>query len=145
LTTIAYKNGIIAYDSLCVKGDTIIDSNFDKHVINDNLHIFYCGTVSDIDLFLSAWNGKTRPENIVPDLEAYVWDGDKLYNSSVDQEENLLWKIELEKNKHYAIGSGHQAALALMDHGMTAFEAVSAVSKRDLYTGGEIKTFSIKV
>jgi hypothetical protein len=32
-----------------------------------------------------------------------------------------------------------------MDHGMTAFEAVSAVSKRDLYTGGEIKTFSIKV
>jgi hypothetical protein len=145
LTTIAYKNGIIAYDSLCVKGHTIIDPDFNKQAIRGQYHIFYCGTASDLELFFTAWNGGPRSEDVVPDLDAIVWDSEEkiLYNSSVDPEENLLWKIELDRNKHYAIGSGHLAALALMDHGMTAFEAVSAASKRDIFTGGTIKTFAI--
>jgi hypothetical protein len=146
LTTIAYKDGIIAYDSLCVKGGTIVDTDYNKHFIKDQYHFFCCGTVSDIDLFISAWKEEDRPENIIPDCETFVWDAKerKLYCSAVDQEENLLWKIELEKEKHYAIGSGHQAALVLMDQGLTAFETITAIVNRDLYTGGKIKTFPIE-
>lgn len=42
-----------------------------------------------------------------------------------------------------AIGSGKNFALAFMDTGMSAEEAVRATCKRDIYTGGTIRTFKI--
>jgi len=43
----------------------------------------------------------------------------------------------------YADGSGWIVALASMDAGLNAVEAVKAARKRDIYTGGPVKSFKI--
>ncbi|GAI22667.1 unnamed protein product, partial [marine sediment metagenome] len=42
-----------------------------------------------------------------------------------------------------AIGSGSAYALAAMDMGASAEEAVRAAMKRDIYTGGKVRTMRI--
>lgn len=41
----------------------------------------------------------------------------------------------------FAIGSGAKHALTAMDLGLDAKEAVKMAMKRDIYTGGRIRTF----
>lgn len=46
-------------------------------------------------------------------------------------------------DRPFAIGSGRDFALAAMDMGASAKEAVEAAAKRDVYTGGTIRTLII--
>ena len=45
--------------------------------------------------------------------------------------------------KHYAIGSGAQAAMVAMNLGCTAVEAVKEAIKVDDYTGGKVRSLSL--
>ena len=142
MTTIAYKDGIIAYDSLCVASDIVVDSDFDKKIIVNDLVFFLCGRPCDFDHFIKVyvdWNREEKHENI--DVEGLVIDNNTLYRSSIDDIDNIIWKGHLRLNNHYAIGSGRRFALAFMDAGMSAKEAIEMTAKRDIYTGGTIRTF----
>lgn len=50
---------------------------------------------------------------------------------------------EVWVERPFAIGSGRDFALAAMDMGATAKEAVEMAAKRDVYTGGTIRTVII--
>ncbi|MNR66547.1 hypothetical protein D3C85_1900920 [compost metagenome] len=55
-----------------------------------------------------------------------------------------IWRQDLDPSNPDAIGSGAMYALAAMDMGASAAEAVRAAMKRDIYSGGKLTTIAIK-
>lgn len=142
MTTIVYKDGVIAYDSrmTCSNG-VVMDDSYQKAFFKGDISIVYCGEVGDSEEFMDSVFNDTNPSRYL-DGEALVLYGNELY--CVDVSEQLLRKIPLRLDHHYAIGSGTRFALAYMDCGMNAFDAVSMACKRDIYSGGKIRTLEIK-
>lgn len=136
MTTIAYKDGVIAYDSRMTCGGIVVDDEYEKAFHRGSASIFYCGEVGDTEEFLGCvFDGKKPSRNL--DCEAFVLHGERLY--CVDVSEELIRKVPLRLDNHYAIGSGTKFAIAYMDCGMTALEAVKKTATRDIYSGGTIK------
>lgn len=142
MTTIAYKNGIIAYDSRFTCNDVIVDDNANKMIEADGRIFFMCGSVPDYVYLISSYLNDKLTKRVLEPVKALVLDSGKLYSAAVSPRDGF-WKCEEPFGVPIAIGSGYQFALAFMDTGMTAEEAVHATCKRDIYTGGLIRTFKI--
>lgn len=76
MTTIAYKDGIIAYDSRAVKGDVIIDDDFNKCEEYNNHYFFYSGDPCDIDMLIHNYFGAENDSELIPNCEVIVVDND---------------------------------------------------------------------
>jgi len=142
MTTIAYKNGIIAYDSMSTRGDLITNRTSDKHLKVSGIHFFLCGAQSDYDDLICAWFGQDRVKTI-PECEALVVDESGTVWDCACNEENIFWKARIGYAQIYAIGSGRSCAFSAMDCGKDARGAVAIAAGRDVCTGGEIRTFSV--
>lgn len=143
MTTIAYKDGIVAYDTRITVNNTIIDDDYEKmHEVN-NIKFFLTGTVSDFEFMMDSYFKKEGVKNDI-DAAAIVIDGDDLYHASIDDDGNF-WRFKINKKKHYAIGSGREFALAFMDTGMDSHDAIRATMGRDCYTGGIVKIYSVEM
>lgn len=142
MTTIAYKDGVIAYDSRACCGNTIFDDGFDKKVERKGVLFFLSGATSEFDLFIESYfEGKNvagRPLNIA----GFVVVDSELWDAAID-EEGIFWKSKLRLDACYAYGTGTDHALTAMDMGASAVEAIKWAIKRDCKTGGEIRTFKI--
>lgn len=140
MTTIAYKDGVIAYDSRFTCGDVIEDDDADKKIERDGKVFFLSGSCSDWEYLIDSYiNGKAVKEKV--DARCLVVESGQIYSAAVD--DNGFWKCIERPGNPMAIGSGKNFALAFMDTGMSAEEAVRATCKRDIYTGGTIRTFKI--
>ncbi|UNM17284.1 proteasome subunit beta [Pseudomonas sp. ArH3a] len=141
MTTIAYKDGVIAYDGRQTRNDRIVSDSAPKCQVVDGVSFFLCGSVCDEKTLIAAYFGTTSPVPV--ECSGYVVDAGKLM--MVGHEDNTgIWKQELELSNPDAIGSGSAYALAAMDMGASAEDAVRAAMKRDIYTGGTIRTMAIK-
>lgn len=143
MTTIAYKDGIIAYDSRAVSGTVIVDDNRDKKTVAGKVVCFCSGAQADIEKFLAAYNSQETPKSC--DIQALVVDQGILYCASYDDAaEDGFWREEIRLDMSYALGSGARYAFTAMDMGATAREAVKMAAKRDASTGGRIRTYKLK-
>lgn len=147
MTTIAYKDGIIAYDSRSTESNGFIfDDHKNKNYVRDNLVFFGAGPSSDIISLIDCFiEGKVIYDTPI-EAVCFVYDRDKrkLLKTGIMEEPRLhLWWLELEQSKVYALGSGHDLAIAAMDYGATAEEAVRYAATRDCFTGGDIWTFKL--
>lgn len=139
ITTIAYKDGIIAYDSRATRGNLIATDNYDKCAKADGVLFFFSGAAGDVRHLVDAYlKGVTPPKEA--DIYAIVVDQGVVYRAGTDG--GLFWK---EKASAYdAIGSGYAHALTAMDCGLSAIEAVKMAAKRDTGTGGKIRHYKVK-
>ena len=137
MTTIAYKDQIIAYDSRSVSGDVIVDDCFIKKTKVKGVVFFVVGNPSDLEEFQEMYFGETGSEKL--GCDALVVDEGIVYVCGV--EKGKIWKDKVDKPT--TLGSGAQFALAAMDCGCTAVEAVKVAAKRDIYTGGRIRKYII--
>lgn len=143
MTTIAYnhKTRTIAVDSRRT-GDNIIQSDTDvkyRHY-KDGSVWFLCGKVIHLDALIEAYDGKVFKESDYFEVNAfYVKDGD-VYRCGI--EEGLFWQELTEDSR--AMGTGWKWAMAAMDFGKDAPEAVEYAKTRDYYTGGKVYIFSIE-
>lgn len=140
MTTIAYKDGIIAYDGLVTAGGTIVYDDFDKMRERDGVLFFGCGATSEINELIGGYfgdeiAGECRAEAIV------VVDG---LLTLIGFYEGKIAKTPLLLDRPYAIGSGTDHALTALDMGATAYQAIEMAAKRDTGTGGKIRTLTIK-
>lgn len=142
MTTIAYKDGVIAYDSRFTCHDFIVNDDADKMISADGRMFFLCGAVSDYIYLIDSYLNDRLTRKVVETVRALVVEDGKLYATAVSPRDGF-WKCEEPFDNPIAIGSGERFALAFMDTGMTAEEAVRATCKRDIYTGGTIRTFKI--
>ena len=141
MTTIAYKDGVIAYDGRQTRNDRIVSDSAAKCQVVDGVSFFLSGAVCDEKALIAAYFGTASPAPV--ECSGYVVDGGKLLMVGHDDKTGI-WKQELDLSNPDAIGSGCAYAIAAMDMGASAEEAVRAAIKRDIYTGGTIRTVTIK-
>jgi len=139
MTTIAYKDKIIAYDSRAISGNIISYDDFDKKTERDGVIFFTCGTHSDVNQFVDLYFKKEKDAEI--DCSALVIENNKVFQVVVD--DSRLHKFEIDMTKPYAIGSGRDHAWTAMDLGQSAEKAVEMAIKRDWGSGGEIRVYEI--
>ena len=142
MTTIAYKDGVIAYDSRASRGDTIQSDTREKSVVKDGVTFICCGNFHEVEEFIDIWFGGDKKKNelnvaaLVIDKESVIW-----YVTCDDE----FTRCRILTAEPQALGSGTFHALTAMDMGATAKEAVKMAMKRDPYTGGEIRTIKVKI
>lgn len=136
MTTIAFRDGVMAADSRYTTGGIISKGTklFRKRVGKKTVVIGVAGSVAASRKFVDWYGtGTAMPEDLVPsdgqEFVALIWDGAKLWIV-----EHLGHPYEVE-DEYCAIGSGASFALAAMDCGKSAREAVRIACKRDCYSG----------
>ncbi|MGY2258129.1 proteasome subunit beta [Pseudomonas sp. SDO55104_S430] len=141
MTTIAYKDGVIAYDGRITRGNQITYDDFDKCLEREGVKFVCSGSTADFESIISAWFGQQVESCSAVAL--IIADG-VVWHSAVD-ETTGFWKSALIPDRPYALGSGSEYALTAMDMGATAYQAVEMAMKRDNCTGGKIRTLTVKV
>ncbi|MGY1448710.1 proteasome subunit beta [Pseudomonas chlororaphis] len=139
MTTIAYKDGVIAYDGRVTRGGTIVYDDFDKMRERDGAAFFGAGATGEINELIGAYFG----EEIVGECEASVL---VLHSGSltlIGYTDGKLWKAPVLLDRPYAIGSGTDHAYTAFDMGATAYQAIEMAAKRDTGTGGKIRTLTV--
>lgn len=139
MTTIAYKDGELAADSRITAGDTIITDGRKKvHRLRDGSIVAWAGSLQDaMRLLTSMRKGHVAPK--LDEIEALHVHTD----GSVWEYEGHVW-VKQQVNEHCAVGSGTPYALAAMDAGASAREAVKIAVKRDINSGGRVQSLSLK-
>lgn len=134
MTTIAYRDGILAADTQ-MAADDLRCGEASKIMRQGRLLIGFCGKLSNFEAFRSwlvgGMEGRFRSEGgnvfiLPPSGPAIVWgDGD------------YPWR---ETSDFWALGSGERIAIGAMDAGATAEDAVRAAIRWDTSSGGEVLT-----
>lgn len=156
MTTIAYKNGVIAADSqVTVESEGGGARNFATKKLFPAT-VLIKGAMTDVilatagesapgSLFVEAWgSGKTLPE--VRELFTY---SEADFSILVVSPEGLFevdkWCVlEPVYEAFYAIGSGSKLAMGAMEAGASAQKAVEIACRRDPYTALPIVTMRLK-
>ncbi|WP_122503127.1 proteasome subunit beta [Pseudomonas viridiflava] len=141
MTTIAYKDGVIAYDSRQTRGGAIVSDDCLKCEIVNGVSFFLSGCVCDEQALIAAYFGTPSKDPV--ECSGFVVDNGKLMMVGHDDKTGV-WRQPLDPANPDAIGSGSAYALAAMDMGASAEEAVRAAMKRDIYTGGTVRTIVIR-
>lgn len=140
MTTIAYKDGVIAYDSRVTDGDTIISNSREKKIKVNGVLFIFSGIFGDIEQMVHLYFSK---EYVKPlGCNAIVYDSDGLKLIGTDEEQ--YFENTIPFNEYSALGSGSPYAYGAMDAGATAKQAVQIAAQRDVYTGGKIRTVKIR-
>lgn len=139
MTTIAYKDGEIAYDGRRVHDATIVADDVDKAALaGENIYFAACAP-ADPETFADAHAaGQTRMNADFRAL-AFVVKPHGVYLAGANEGE--IWEMPIDSP--YAIGSGADHALTAMDLGCSAKGAVIKAAARDTHTGGRIRVYDI--
>lgn len=143
MTTIAYRDGVIAYDSRVTAGPTIVDDNRSKRVSRRGVEYFMCGCVSDQEYLIRWYQGEKpeTPDNV--EASAIIVSDGVVYMAGYVKDDGFFL-CPLRQDNVAAMGSGEDHALTAMDMGADAKTAVKMAAKRDTQTGGRIRTFRVK-
>jgi len=144
MTTIALDAfGNVACDSRECAGSVIVDDNCEKHEKIGDVHFWFAGRSADQDLLIQAVTGNPQDsydENV--SSVALVYSDGQFYTAGISKDEGYYIQAERPGNP-VALGSGSGHALTAMDLGLGAKDAVKYAMKRDMQTGGKIRTFKL--
>lgn len=139
MTTIAYRDGVLASDSRLSFNDNICTDKCIKIWRLPDGTLFGASGDNEPGLLilnslrkglpLPKFDGQALGVRILPKGQIYVTEG-------------LLWDRWPEK--FVAIGSGGKHALAVLRHGGSAVEAVKAGIAGDVYSGGRVQKLELK-
>jgi ATP-dependent protease HslVU (ClpYQ) peptidase subunit len=143
MSTVAYKDGVMAAESRGTSGDIIRGKVQKLFQLDDGRVVGIAGDVGYEAEFLAWLDDGARLEKkpdfsgaasfcaIVGSLSGFVVYGKELRCQEIGAD-------------FYAIGSGNEIALGAMSYGATARQAVECACKFDVYSGGEITEISAK-
>lgn len=138
MTTMAYHHGDkqIAIDSRTTSGSLINTDKATKLYKINKCILFLCGSLSDIEIFISEY----------PDIKTKVDCGGFLIENKIaygiNETDGKLNKYTLTYND--TDGSGYAYAIAAMDFGKSAKDAIKYAMTRDTHTGGKVRVFNVK-
>lgn len=144
MTTITWDLQTLATDSRCSIGPEIYDEHCKK--LFKSVGIFSA---------VAASGSPDDAEHFIFSALAGVLDLEELLAMDVPKGIDMVavlgktcWMINCagvsRLNKPWALGTGGEYALAAMDLGKTAVEAVKYASTRDLYTNSRVQKFTVK-
>lgn len=136
MTTIAYRDGVLAADTMYCRGDSSIVGVVKIAIGADGRKGGACGSAT----FLSAWlawiNGEaSRPEAAKDadscDAGLIIWPGGRIEIFEPGGSFSVT-------SEYFAMGSGRPEALGAMHAGADPEAAVKAAIAHDCHTGGEV-------
>nr|MBA3776758.1 hypothetical protein [Betaproteobacteria bacterium] len=138
MTTLVYRDGVLAADSRCTNGGYVIPEPAVKvRKLADCSIIGFCGTLAECEE-LAAWIA--APTGDRPELD----DSGRVVHVRTD---GSLWTYEckakpmrLAASPFYAWGTGFPAALGALHMGASAEEAVRIATLVDTSSGGEVRS-----
>lgn len=140
MTTIAYRDGVLAADSLVTLGSTKVHGSYQKIRRIGEYLVGTAGSVADCQAFV-VWLKECDSTQPPPKGE---------YDALVVGPQGRVREIENGSvlpsprgAKFFALGSGGPFALAAMYAGASATEAVKIAAKIDTSTGLPVKTLKI--
>lgn len=156
MTTIAVKDGVMVGDGRCSLGSTVIKDDMVKVFWINNHLMGGAGRARSISTF-AQWLQKHTDYTIVNqevgdlvDLIPPVLQDDEEFTALVltPDKQVLMYDgnvaLNLGQDVPASIGSGSVFALAAMDAGVSAEDAVKIAMKRDVYSGGEITVVQLE-
>lgn len=156
MTTIAVKDGVMVGDGRCSLGSTVIKDDMVKVFWINNHLMGGAGRARSISTF-AQWLQKHTDYTIVNqevgdlvDLIPPVLQDDEEFTALVltPDKQVLMYDgnvaLNLGQDVPASIGSGSVFALAAMDAGSSAEDAVRIAMKRDVYSGGEITVVQLE-
>ena len=140
MTTIVYDHsrGQIAIDSRLTLNGTILSDSTDKTIRLQDSYYFFTGDLADYEQLSTLEHN--QEVKAIPSCSALLMRGKKVYSVTVNNDGYCSF-CELKFN--YAMGSGENFALAALDYGATAKEAIEYAMTKDIYTGGDVFVKSI--
>lgn len=143
MTTIAYnhKDRQIAYDSRLTSCGMVMSDTKSKMVARNGLTFFISGSDGGVSDFIDMHTGCGKADNH-PEVSAFMVDEKGNVWLCVVTEDMIAQKSIVEYNS--SMGSGEQFALAAMDMGKTASDAVKYAKTRCIYTGGKVNVYDIE-
>ena len=145
MTTIAYDGQYIAADGLACGGDMIYETDFKKFkklLKFNNAIVGCCGTAADIEIFAENYYPKEFTNMQLNSCGIGYCSEVGVFVCGVSTTNEFY--IDVLNSRQMAVGSGGKFAIAALDHGASAIDAVRYASTRDLYTGGVITTFDTR-
>lgn len=139
MTTIAYKDGIVAFDSYITAGELVVDFEKNKCQTHKGVKFIFSGKVTDEPMIVDAWFNGSEEKDC--DASALVIANGKPYYCAYD-ETGEFFKYEVTE-RAAAYGSGSPYALGAMDNGASAVEAVKIACNRDVYSGGRVRKVKV--
>jgi ATP-dependent protease HslVU (ClpYQ) peptidase subunit len=133
MTTLAYKDGVLASDSLTTNGDTKNGDTQKVFKLPDGRLIGICGSVENGLVLVQALKGGAEKPPKLADVEALLVDT----NGSVYRYEGKLFRKL--RTKYIAGGSGMDYALSALWMGADAVKAVRAGIYFDKNSGGRVQ------
>lgn len=139
MTTIVYdhESKVIAWDSRRTAGSLIISDSVEKMIEVGELKFWLTGAVPDIDELVKRYTGESDKTSEI-DCGGFVFAGEL---RSIGFNDGELWTCDVVSSE--STGTGESFALAALDFGKSAIEAVEYAKTRDIYTGGEVKQFHL--
>lgn len=143
MTTIVYdhKARQIAVDGRTTAGGLICTEKAEKWIRDGNDWWFLCGSVCDRERMIEyIKDGNMEPPRWKIECSGFLVSKGKVYQCLVTDDGEPC-KSEI----HYSdsMGSGSQFALAAIDHGKTAKQAIKYAMTRDNGTGGKVSVFDV--
>lgn len=143
MTTIAYRDGIMAADSLITGGSIRIGATAKMGRLAQGGLYGCSGWIALLEVIV-PWLEKGAPIAERPKLPddgefhmLVVWP-----SGTVTDFDKRLQRIDVD-GEFFASGSGYELALGAMAMGATARQAVEVAARFDVYTGGRISTLSL--
>lgn len=142
MTCIAYRNGIMAADSLTVHSNLLKDPGTIKINVKGGWLLGVSGDACPPDHTISKW---FRPLALqLPRLEGYSFSMLAVGPGGVIRVWDQEGQFEPIKRKFWAVGCGTELAVGAMEMGATAVQAVAVAIKYNNWCGGEIITRRIR-
>lgn len=140
MTTIAYHHGDkqIAVDSRATAGAEILTDKGNKTIKNNTGIWFFTGAVCDEEAFAKLKHNDHVDK--IPDCCALLIKDGEAYYVMVDTDKYCCHQ---KLTYNCTFGSGREYAIAAMDHGKSAPEAVKYAMTRDCKTGGRVRTYNV--
>lgn len=139
MTTIAYRDGVVAADTLSTCNG-LRDDYGPKVWRKGRVIMAACGsraTCLQFRIWVSSGMEGPHPFEKDPDGNGLVVSPAGV----VCWSEHGPWPV---RSPFYALGTGYQVALGAMEHGATAEEAIRAAIRWDTRTGGDVTAYRLE-
>lgn len=139
MTTIAYKDGILAADSLTCVGDIAWNKNARKIIDLEKGNFLACTGYITTSHKVADYIKKNGIANL-GNLNTYYKDNMFLlwYNKNIYTIDAEMFPHKLDRSKFYSLGSGREIAMGAMQVGKSAKEAIKAAIELDTFSGGKV-------
>lgn len=137
-----HKDKEIAVDSRNTCGSLIVSDKFNKIIECNGIKYVGCGDDDHVQALIMLLNNTMQRSEVDVNQAVLYWPHDGKAFKSGFNEDDGVWTQELQFNE--AAGTGANFALAAMDFGCSAKEAVKYAMTRDIYSGGKVKVIKVK-